>query len=920
MCVFRERGPLRMKTTRLSKSVTGLLAASLIFSGVSWTTSTASAATKSFSDIVSGHWAQKHISKLTVQKILSGYPDGTFLPNQSISHQEAVILAIRFMGLDDELESSDVIVLPEALKIKDDYKKYLNLAFKKQLLNMEEEIAIAEMDESKEWGKSPASREWVTRLLVRAIGKDSEAKLAATQATEFPDDFDINAKYRGYVNVAVSNGLVKGVETVIKGVKVTKFDPADDVTRASIATLFSLAQSEVAFSGQVSGVLLAITPKQLTLLHEGGGIHNYSLTSDSLIYRIDSNAAVALGQLKLYGKVILISNSDKSIGYVEQTEDTPQIKTYEGTLTLHTTDLNRLTLLIGSDYEPFTYDPQYPPVITDSSGKSVLLKDLPINVEVKISVDTVRTDPKIVAIEIKQSVVNKNGSGRVAEWNPATRSLHLDDPFSDMKETLSVSPSATIKNNAGANLTFDQLKVGDSITYEVKTGSVSSIVVTRSELPAVSGILVGVIKSNNSIQYTVNKSLESDFLAANANVKIEGIPNATFEDIYPGDAISLSFNDNEDVTQIAVTDRTVKSMIGATIIDYAQNAKTLIVNDSNGNKHNFDITSTTKFELNGTYLTLDAAATYLTTVGKKINIAYTANNLVSVSLVAKFTGTVIENNTTSRTIKVMIDATNSSITLSYSNAYAEAYGKSTFSLYDILAGDQVSVIQNGLQNQLSTVQIHKNVQFEVVSVTPASNNLKVKGSDGVTVEWTLASNTALQNDTGAAINLSAFSAGSLVNVSFQGTAPVKVKMVQPGVFGKVSSVNTTALSLDLVTGANAAVTRTLGANPIIMRDNAVLNSLASVMPEDRVEIRKDENDRTIVQIITPQKKTVHSVTVSTNTLIIKKASINDTNFTFTVDSSVYIHQGTAILSLSSLTNGDPISLYFVRDKLMEISK
>lgn len=910
---------LTMKIKHLSKSVAGLLAASMIFTGTGLTTPAVSAAAITFSDVVSGHWAGKHLSKLTMQKILSGYSDGTFRPNKSVTHQEAVIIAIRFMGLDDELDSSDVIVLPEVLKIKDDYKKYLNLAFKKQLLNMEEEINLAEQDKSKEWGNSPASREWVTRLLVRAIGKDSEAKLAATQTTEFPDDAKIDSKYRGYVNVAVSTGLVKGVETLVKGVMITEFAPSVDVTRASIATLFSLAQSEVAFSGQVTGVLLASTPTQLTLLHEGGAIHNYSLTSDSLIYRYDSNTAATLAQLKQYGKVILISNTDKSISYVEQTLDTPQIKTYEGTLTLHTPNLNRLTLLIGTEYENFFYDPQYLPTITDASGKAVLLKDLPTNVDVKISVDTVRTDGKMVAVEVKQSVANKNGSGRVADWNPTTRFLYLDDPFSDMKETLTVAPNATIKNNSGANLTFDQLKVGDSITYEVKTGLVSSIVVTRSDLPAVSGTLVGVVKSNNSIQYTVNNSLESDFLATNAKVQIDGIPSATFEDIYPGDAISLSFNDKGDVTQITVTNRTVKNMIGATIIDYAQNAKTLIVNDSNGLKHNFDITSTTKFDLNGTYLPLESAAPYLTTVGKKINIAYTGDNLVSVALVAKFTGTVIENNVAARTIKVMIDATNS-MTLSYTSAYAEVYGKSTTNLADIVVGDQVSIIQTGLQNQLSTVQVHKNVQFEVVSVTPVSYKIKVKAVDGTTVELSLAANTALQNENGAAVSLSSFGVGSLVNVSFQGTTPVKVKAVQAGVYGKVTSVNTAASALELATGANAAVMRALGTNPIIMRDNVALTSLASVMPEDRVEIRKDENDRTIVQIITPQKKWVQSVNVSTNTLIIKKATINDTNFTFTLDSSVYIHAGTITLNLSSLTNGDSISMYFVRGKLMEIAK
>lgn len=908
-----------MKTKRLSKSVTGLLAASMIFTGASWTNSTVSAAASNFSDVTAGHWAQKHLSKLTMQKILSGYSDGTFRPNNGVSHQEAVIMAIHFMGLQDEIDDSEVIVLPESLKIKDNYKKYLNLAFKKQLLNLNEEVALAEQDPSKEWGKSPASREWVTRLLVRAIGKDSEAKQAAAQVTEFPDDAEIDAEYRGYVNVAVSTGLVKGVTSLVKGVTITEFAPAVDVTRASIATLFSLAQSEVAFSGQVSGVLLSITPTQLTLLHEGGSIHSYSVTPDSLIYRHDSNASATLNQFKLYGEVILLSNSDKSIGYVEQTSDTPQVDIYSGKLTLHAASLKRLTVLIGNMDQDFTYDSQYPPTITDTNGNTIKINDLPTNVDVKITVDKVRADKKIVAIEVQQSVVNKSGSGLIAAWNPSTRLLQVDDPASESTDIFTVSANAIIKNNAGANLTLDQLKVSDQITYEVKTGEVTNIVVTKSEIPAVSGILLGIVSSNNSIQYTVNNSLESDFLASNVKVKIEGIPTATIQDIYKGDAISLTYNSNGEVTQIAITNRSVKNMIGATIIDYAENAKTLIVKDLNGNRHIFDVSETTKFDLNGTYIALESATSYLSTIGKKINLVYSGDSLVSVSLVAKYTGSVIENNTATRTIKVMIDATNS-ITLPYSNTYAEVYGKSSITLADILVGDQVSVIQNGTSNQLSSVQVHKNVQFEVVTVTPVGNKLKVKGSDGVTVELSLASNVVLQNENGGTISINAFSVGSLVNVSFQGTTPVMVKAVPAGVYGKVSSVNTVNSSIDLETGSNAAVTRSLGTSPTIMRDNIVVASLSAVMPEDRVEIRKDENDRTIVQIITPLKKTVQSVSVSTSTLVLKKATITDTSNTYTLDSSVYIHQGTTTLNLSSLTNGDAISMYFVRGKLMEISK
>jgi hypothetical protein len=917
--MYLRRGDfLGMKMNDWSKWVSGVLTASMIVTGTSWTTATASAATKQFSDVAAGHWAQKHLSKLTMQEILSGYSDGTFRPNVSVSHQEAVIIAIRFMGLEDELDSSGVIITPESLKINDAYKKYLDLAVKKQLLNWDEELEIAAQDPSKEWGKSPASREWLTRLLVRAMGKDSEAKLAAAETTEFPDDARIAASFRGYVNVAVSTGIVKGVAKLVKGVTITEFAPTEDVTRASIATLFSLAQSEVAFSGQVSGVLLAKSANELTLLHDGGSIHKYTLTDDSLIYRYDSNSNATLEQLKLYGKVILINNGNNAIGYVEQTEDTPQIDIYSGTLKSHTASMKRLTVAIGNAEQDFTYDSQYPPIITDLAGNTISIADLPVNMDVKLTVDKVRSANNIVAIEVQQSIINKSGSGTVAAWNPESRELEVSDPATGSRELLTVSANAIIKNAAGANLVLADLKLNDQITFEVKTGLIANIVVTKSVIPPISGVLVGVVKASNSIQYTVNNKLATNFLASSVKVVIEGIPSATLEDIYKGDALNLTVNDQDEVTQIDITNRSVKNMTSATILDYSAKANTLIVNDSNGAKHNFNISTATKFELNGAYLTLVEATTHLSVIGKKISIAYTGDNVVSISLAAKITGTITENSALTRTIKVMLSASES-MTLSYTSSYVEIYGKTSINLTDLAVGDVVTVVQNGASNQVSSIQVHKNIQVEVVSVTPVNSRLKFKRSDGITDELTLAATVSLQNELGNIINLNALSVGSLVNLSFQGSSLVKVKAVPASFYGNVSAVNTTLSTLDIVTFANPAVTKALGTNPIIMRDNVVQSSLAAVMPEDRVVIRMDENDRTVVEIITPMKKSVVSVNSSTRTLVTSKVLLTDPN-SYTLDSSVYIHQGATTLNLASLKSGDSINLYFVRGKLVEVAK
>jgi hypothetical protein len=910
--VYLGRGDIVTMSTRLSKWISRMMAVSLVFTGLIGTTAAVSAASTPFSDVVAGHWAEKHISKLALQGILKGGTNGKFNPNTSVSRQEAVIIALRFMGIADQADPTGVLVIPSDMVIKNDYKHYINLALQKRLLIADEEVALAKKESGKLWGSSPATREWMTRLLVRAIGKDAEAKLAATQATSFSDDSQIDAKLRGYVNVAASSGLVTGVTA-------TKFDPLAPVTRATASTLFSRAESKlsVAYPGQVSGVLLSITADKLTLLQQDGVIKDYAINKETSIYRFDSEQASSLAGLRLFGEVILISNSNGAVSYVEQTSDTAKVKTYEGTLTRVTESLNRLTVLIGDDSDYFFYDPKFPPQVMDSEGHTIAMKDLPLNVDVKLTVDAVRTDGKIVAVSVKQSIINKTGSGTVAAWNAATRSLQVKDSVTGNTESFTVAANATIKQN-GANLALEDLKVGAIITYEVKTGLVSSIVITKSDLPSVSGILSTVNKTDKTIQYTVNNKLEAEYLADNVTVKIEGFTDATLDDIFKGDAVTLSMNDSGKVSQIAVTNRTVKNLIGATISSYVVDAKTLIVFDASGVKYNLDVGTATRFDLNGSKLTLDAAIPFITVKGKKINVGYSATNAVYVSIIAKYTGTVTENNTVAKTLKLALDATNS-ITIPYSSPNVEIYGLSNRTYSDIQAGQQVTVLLSGAQDQAASILVQKNVQFEVVSVDTITNKLRAKREDGVIEEWTLSSAISLQDENGSTITLNSLSAGSLINVTFLGNAPTKVKQVSV-TFGRVSSVNTAGASLDIVTSSGAAVTKAVGAAPLILKDGVVLSSLSSVQPDDRVEVRKDENDRVVIQVVPVLRKLFWYVESDTRTLNVKKETLADTNYYFTLHSQVYIHQGSTTLSLSDLHNDDAISLYVLRGKVVEIAK
>ena len=54
---------------------------------------------KNFSDLASSHWGYQAITKMSETGIVSGYPDGTFRPDNSITRAEFSSILVRALGL-----------------------------------------------------------------------------------------------------------------------------------------------------------------------------------------------------------------------------------------------------------------------------------------------------------------------------------------------------------------------------------------------------------------------------------------------------------------------------------------------------------------------------------------------------------------------------------------------------------------------------------------------------------------------------------------------------------------------------------------------------------------------------------------------------------------------------------------------------
>lgn len=902
------------KKPRIRQCVSAVALTALVWTGSVWTTGTAFAATNPFSDVKTGHWAEKHVSKLFLQGIISGKGEGKFDPSGNIRREDAVIVALRFLGLADEIDKNGSIAFPSTFQVDDYAKPYVMEAFKRKILLTNEEYDLANSEKGKSWGQANASREWVARLLVRAIGKEAAATENSGKTTAFSDDGKIEPDLKPYVVTAVNEKLVSGVTT-------TTFEPKSPINRASLATLFSKAESKVnvAYNGQVTGVLLAIAADKLTVLHEDGSLHDYPMSANTMFARFDSDKPGTLASLKLYGKATLIHGEDGSIAYVEQTDDNTYIKTVDGAFSKVNTTDGKIWLDLGDSIASYDYDKSVAPVVTDANGNAADLKNIPVGTAISLKVDTIRTTGKVVAITIKQSVVNKTGQAVVTAWNPATNALTVSDVSTGASEQLSVSPTATFKQS-GVFVTPDVLKVGYTVDYEVKAGVVTSLSFAKPALTTVAAKFLAVDKSNKTIQYYVGSEPMVKLYIDNVKVKIDGMTDASLDDLQKNDDLTLTLDGTDRVSQIAVNGRSVQYLTGVSVAGYLAPTKTLSLYDSANRAYNFILNDNVRYDMNGVRLDAAQAVAQLT-AGKKVTLAYSGSNVITVYFVAKYSGTLLENNTTAttKTLKVQVDPANV-VSVPYNFPFVEVYGSTTATFADVKAGDLVTVILNANQDQVQTIQVQKTAQLEVASVDVATSKIRFKkAGTTATDDWTVTSSTALQDANGATVPLSQFTAGTLVNATFSGkTSLLKVKAVTTS-YGRVVSVNTANASVDISLPNGATVTQNVGTSPLIVRGTATSNALSTLLPDERVWVRQDENDRTVFEVVPALKKEFWQYSAALNAIQVLHSTTTE-EYTYPVDAQTYIHQGTTILKPNQFANGDAISIYILKGKVVEVSK
>ncbi len=439
-----------------------------------------------FDDLSDALWALKAIEKLSLSGAIKGYGDGTFRPGNQITRAEALAMALRLMGFDDEAARAAAddgisVSFADLDRVPEWARGYLELAVTAGL--------IADGTGSFEPG-SPALRHWAAMLLVKAAGLDAEAQARVGEVLSFTDAGDIPPGYVGYIAVAVEQGFIRGFPD-------GSVRPNDPITRAQMAALMERsedvieARHRLKHGKKITGIVTGKTdptgtaPATLTLEREAdgdtvtGGVYaaTYDVAPDVSIYLRDDPATWA--DVLPGDKVKLRLNDEGQIVFIEIKAEQEEAEgivvavvppTVAGNGTVTDPGSITITLEDGTDVT-FTLDNN---VVVRFRGDEVAPDAVrPTDrVELKLIRDLVRTI--VIDERVKEEFEGEvTAVAPATDASPASLTVRLDD---GSERTVSLAADAHIRYE-GDDVAFDFIQVGDVVEVKLEAGSAVRVTV-----------------------------------------------------------------------------------------------------------------------------------------------------------------------------------------------------------------------------------------------------------------------------------------------------------------------------------------------------------------------------------------------------------------------------------------------------------
>lgn len=574
----------------IKKRIMGcILSAAFLFSA-----STAFAAFPDVDNDPTVAWAKPYIDEMANLGYITGYEDGTFQPNRTISKVESLVLLSRMIGVNDEeyaetaeyalAEYKDVIE-----KYSPEYENEIAFLLYRGVLDEDE---IADYISISNRGVA-LKRYEAAILLTKLLGAEEEVLSNAFVSSSYSDTLEIPDDARAYVEYVKEAGIMQGMGSDENG---PYFSPNTGVTRSQMAKMLctlidvldrSIETGEVVsvdnlgetVTVRINGYDMVIQIEPATQIKLDGNDVKFTELEEGMTVRI----SYLNGAASLIENVVTVTDAEVKgvIASIKESGDDTVITLADvddtSNTTRYTVTDDAKILINGA---------------VDSIGK---LKN---NNYVCITV----RDGEVTQVEVidKNEVVS--GTLRGIDASGDATNIEIETSNGDI-ESYPISADGVQVSRNSLDSRLSELLEGDSVSLRLTYGKVTRISAESSTenstgvieyvTHSVDGSSVGIELNGKVSEYKINKD---------ADILIDSL-EASVYDLRPGGDVKIKLESSEIVeletssvasnSQMSGTVKSINTTYGLIVIESSgreynvfTNSKTKVIDSQTGNNIN----------------------------------------------------------------------------------------------------------------------------------------------------------------------------------------------------------------------------------------------------------------------------------------------------------------------------------------------
>lgn len=537
----------------------------------------------SFKDVSLDFWGYTFINEVADKGIVSGYVDGTFQPNASISKYASVVMIYRALRVSNLIPVSSLSAyrtkhsmtlltyeVPDWTDLRDAVAYFLEVGV----------LSIADLKNFTDLGKlQNASRQDVSIFLGRAINLQLRV---ATQLSNlsFKDSDIISNAAKPYVSILVNQQIVAGD---VAG----NFKPHDQVTRAQMAKMISLSLKTLANYGQTEEKkavvkLILKDTKKIVFYDQLNAAITYIEKVDAPVKIMSGTTEKAFNDL-ITDQVVNLVYRGNTLVQVDLV-NTNQNITGEVTSVITLADKLIISLKTSTGSQTLVVTAQTP--VTQNGNLDTYL-----NILNGYTVIATINGDNVIKLDYQKTASVYDGV--ISEAVTVITVPIIKIRIGQETKTFEFSEAAVIKRN-DTKVSMADLKAGDIVTFKTSLGKITEITALSTKTSITGTIQELTISDSPVIKIKSSTGLiETYTVSSQAVIRLDD-KTVTLYDLRANYSVTAKIESNQ-ITTISATTVTKKSSLIGNVVNVYPDLSIFTIQDSEGKIHTVHVQSATLF-------------------------------------------------------------------------------------------------------------------------------------------------------------------------------------------------------------------------------------------------------------------------------------------------------------------------------------